>query len=119
MERLIWDALRELDMLDLQQEGIQRGAMVAMLHMLRSGRIVARDLTGWAHRHIGHDGDVDCQIFVDLDDMYDTHDYVFGYATYDESDFDRWTLEEANAFLDGRPSPRRSDAWPNHSGTQS
>lgn len=106
-EPLISEVLRELGMQHVMQEDIQRGAFVAMLHMFRSGRVNARDLARWAHSHIGHDGDADCQAFVDLDDMYDTLDY----ANYRKADLDRWTWDEATAFLDGQPSPRHTDIW--------
>lgn len=107
MEQLISDTLRELDMRALLEEDVKRGALVAMLHSLRSGRIEARELARWAHRHIGHEGDRDCQMFVELDDMYDTLDY----ANYSEADLARWALDEADAFLSGRPSPGHTDVW--------
>ena len=60
----------------------------------------------WAHTNIGHGRDARCEVFVDLDDMYGTVDY----SDYSTEDLDRWTAEEADAYLDARPSPvgRRS-----------
>jgi hypothetical protein len=101
LEPLIGDTLRELGMLDVLETSVQRGALAAMLHRLKDNRVSARDLTRWAHTHIGHDGDAECQVFVELDDVYDAvDDAVFG-----PEELDRWTREAADAFLEGRLPP--------------
>lgn len=107
MEQLILDTLRQLDMQALMEEDIKRGALVAMLHRLEAGQIEARELARWAHRHIGYQGDRACQVFVELDDMYDTLDV----GNYSEADLARWALDETDAFLSGRPSPGHTDVW--------
>lgn len=107
MEQLISDTLRQLGMQALMEEDLKRGALDAMLHRVQAGQIGARELARWAHRHIGHEGDRDCQMFVELDDMYDTLDY----ADYSEADLARWALDETDAFLNGRPSPGHTDVW--------
>lgn len=62
----------------------------------------------WAHRHIGHEGgDRDRQMFVELDDMYDTLDYT----NYNDADLARWALDETDAPLNGWTSPGHTDVW--------
>jgi len=94
-------------MQDVLAVNAQRGALAAVLHRFKRNEISARELARWAHTNIGHDGDAKYQVFVDLDDMYDT----VGYADYDTEDLDHWTAEEADAFLKGGPSPGRTTVW--------
>jgi hypothetical protein len=107
LERLIEDTLQELGMQDVLVVNAQRGALAAVLHRFKGNEFSARELARWAHTNIGHDGDARCQVFVDLDDKYDTVDY----SDYGTEDLDRWTTEEADAFLEGRPSPGRTTVW--------
>jgi len=67
---------------------------------LDSGRITPRELAAWAHEHIG-DGSVECQPFVNFDDMYDEAEYV-GFA---EAELDAIVRQEARALLAGAASP--------------
>jgi hypothetical protein len=106
---MIEETLVELEMSSVLTTSPQRGALTAMLRRFQDDEITARELARWAHTNIGHDGDPDCQAFVDLDDMYDTADY----AGRDFAELDRLIAEEAVAFLDGRPSPGRTNVWRN------
>lgn len=107
LERLIEDTLQELEMQDALAVNAQRGAFAAVLHRFERNEVSARELARWAHTNIGHDGDARCQVFVDLDDMYDT----VNYSDYATEDLDHWTAEEADAFLKGRPSAGRTTVW--------
>jgi hypothetical protein len=107
LERLIEDTLQELGMQDVLLVEAQRGAFAAALRRFKRNEFSARELAQWAHTNIGHDGDARCQVFVDLDDMYDTVEY----SDYGAEDLDSWTAEEADAFLDGRPSSGRTTVW--------
>ena len=104
LEPLIEDTLHELGIEDASAVDVQRGAMAAVLRRFKRNELSAREVVRWAHTTIGHEGDARCQVFVDLDDRYDTVDYA-GHST---DDLDRWTAEEADAFLEGRPSSGRS-----------
>lgn len=103
LEPLIEDTVRELGLTELLSISPQRAALTVMLRRLEANEVSASELVGWAHTHVGHDGDPDCQRFVDLYDAYGLADYT-GQSL---SELDRWTREEADAFLAGRPSPRR------------
>lgn len=103
LEPIIEDTVRELGLPELLSVSPQRAALTVMLRRFKAGQMSGRELVGWAHVHIGHDGDADCQQFVDLDDAYDIADYT-GHSL---SELDRWTHDEADAFLEGAPSPRR------------
>ena len=105
LEPMIDTTLNELGRGHVLAGEPQRGALTAMVRRFKDGTLEARDLAAWAHRYIGHDGDPSCQVFVDLDDMYDTADY----SDYDEASLDAWTSEEADAFLAGEPSPGRTE----------
>jgi hypothetical protein len=107
LDPMIETTLQELGLGHVLADGPQRGALTAMVRRFKAGRLSARELARWAHKFIGHDGDGSCQVFVDLDDMYDTADY----ADYDADALDRWTAEEADAFLAGDPSPGRTKVW--------
>ena len=107
LEPLIEDTVRELGLPELLSVSPQRAALTVMLRRFKANEVSGRELAGWAHTHVGHDGDADCQPFVDLDDAYDVADYT-GQSL---SELDRWTHDEADAFLAGRPSPRRRDTW--------
>lgn len=105
LEPMIEDAVRELGRGDLLDANRQRAALSAMLRRFRTGTTSARDLARWAHTHIGHDGEPECQIFVEVDDIWDQADYLDA----SEADLNAWLTREADAFLAGRPSP----GWPN------
>ncbi|MGW6197133.1 hypothetical protein ACWF0M_13385 [Kribbella sp. NPDC055110] len=107
LEGLIEDTLQELGMQEVLAVDAQRGALAAILRRFKGNELSAHDLARWAHTNIGHGGDARCQVFVDLDDMYDTADY----SDYGTDDLDRWAAEEAEAFLEGRPSPGRTTVW--------
>jgi hypothetical protein len=103
---LIEDALAELGMQDVLTANIQRAALAAMLRKRQGGLVTLREVARWAHRNIGHDGDADCQPFVDLDDMYDDAEY----SGRDLVELERWASDASDAFLVGRPAPAYS--WP-------
>lgn len=107
LARMIENTLKELGLEQVLTVGTQRGALSAMIRRFKNGELSARELARWAHTYIGHDGDESCQIFVDLDDMYDTADY----SDYGPEDLDRFTAEEADAFIERRPSPGRTAVW--------
>jgi hypothetical protein len=107
LEPMIESTLQELGLEDVLTVGPQRGALAAMIRRFKDGELSAREPARWAHTYMGHDGDDSCQVFVDLDDMYDTADY----SDYGAGDLDRWTAEEADAFLEGKPSPGRTEVW--------
>ena len=107
LEPMIESTLQELGLEEVLDVGPQRGALAAMIRRYKDGNLNARELVRWAHTYIGHEGDTSCQAFVDLDDMYDTVEY----ADYGVGDLDRWTAEEAHAFLTGRRSPGRTSVW--------
>lgn len=54
----------------------KEAAVRAMASEALHGRWVPRDLAAWAHRVIGHDGPTMAQPLVNLDDCYDTLEYV-------------------------------------------
>ncbi|PSL05930.1 hypothetical protein CLV30_10382 [Haloactinopolyspora alba] len=94
-------------MSDVVRASPRRAALTAMLRRLKSGDIAPRELTDWAYVYIGHDGEPDCLPFVYLDDVY-----VAAEDTgHDIEEVDGWTQEEADAFLDGRPSPGLGSGW--------
>lgn len=107
LEPLTLASLEELGNAQLLQTNIQREALRALSRRFRRGAISARDLAAWAHTHVGHDGPADCQPLVVLDDMYDEGEYL-GYAI---AELDRWTQLEAEALLDGLPSPGTTDRY--------
>lgn len=107
LEPLVEDTLAELGMLNVLSVNAQRGALAAMLRRFKRNEFSAREVVRWVHDHIGHDGDERCQVFVDLDDMYDTAVY----SDVDTEELERWMTDEANAFLEGRPSPGRTTVW--------
>ncbi len=108
LERLIESTLQELGLEQVLAISPQRGALATMIRRFKNGEFSARELARWAHAYIGHDGDESCQVFVDLDDLYDTADYSHHYGA---EDLDRFTAEEADAFIEGRPSPARTRLW--------
>ncbi len=107
LEPLIESTLQELGLEQILAVSPQRGALVAMIRRFKNGEFSARELARWAHTYIGHDGDESCQVFVDLDDLYDAADY----SDYGAEDLDGSTAEEADAFIEGRPSPARTSLW--------
>jgi hypothetical protein len=93
--------LEELGIPDLLAKAPERAALEVMVRRFQAGSVNAHSLVCWAHQNIGHYGGPECQPFVDLDDMYEVADYV----GYTEEELERWTAEEAEAFLAGQPSP--------------
>lgn len=96
LDPLISDALDELD-LPTRKESAQPAGMRAIARRYKGGEIEAKELTAWAHCFIGHDGDDRCQVFVELDDIFDVE--------FDPDVFDQWLRPEVDAFLNGLPSP--------------
>ena len=107
LEPLIFASLEELGRADLLQRNIQREALRTMSRRFARGAMSARELAAWAHTHVGHDGPEDCQPLVVLDDMYDEA----GYAGCDTAELDHWTQLEAEALLDGLPSPGTTERY--------
>ncbi|MEZ0581207.1 hypothetical protein [Nocardioides sp. MH1] len=101
LEPLISDALVELNMQEVLTADVQRAALGAMLRKVHAGQLEMRELAGWAHRFVGHDGDTACQAFVDLDDMYDDAEY----SGRDLVVLEQWAADAARAFLAGEPLP--------------
>jgi hypothetical protein len=104
LEPMIEDTLRELGLEEVLRGDGQRAALKAMLRRFKTGKVSARDLARWAHGHIGHQGDADCQVFVVLDDWWGE----LGSTNASEAELEAWTAREADAFLAGRPSPGRN-----------
>lgn len=104
---LIEGVTRELGIPEPQDDA-HASAVKAMARRTISGEVAPRDLAHWAHAKIGHEGDPTAQPFVDLDDIYDTSEYL-GYAPHEIDDM---TLREAQAIVDGVPSPRLAQPWP-------
>jgi len=103
IEPLVAATLDELGLSSLMTELPERGALKAMLRRFLDGRLSTRELSSWAHRVIGHDGPGDCRPFVLLDDVYDDWES----AGFDLDTLTTQATAEAQAFLDGLPSPRK------------
>lgn len=56
-------------------EAAQTAAVRAMAAEALLGRLSPRDLAGWAHRVVGHQGAAMAQPLVELDDRYDMAEY--------------------------------------------
>lgn len=54
----------------------KEAAVRAMASEALQGRWIPRELAAWAHRVIGHKGPAMAQPLVNLDDCYDTLDYI-------------------------------------------
>ena len=108
LQPLIEDTLDELGLHGVRASNVQHAALTAMLHRLEGGTVTERDLARWAHTHIGHDGDARCQVFVDLDDMYDVSESGILYSL---QDLDHWVRDETGAFLQGLPAVGRTRIW--------
>ena len=107
LEPLILKAVAELEVGDVLEGPPQLGALVVMARRHLEGNVSARDLASWAHTHIRHDGPLECEPLVVLDDMYDTVEY----SIYNEEELDRWTTAEASALVHGLPSPGVIGVW--------
>lgn len=57
-------------------EQAQCAAATAMARRVLRGELTCRRLASWAHRMIGHEGPVDLQRLVVLDDEYDMVEYM-------------------------------------------
>lgn len=108
MDPLVLRTVDELGLGGALESDLQLSAMSAMARRLRSGRVSPRQLSSWAHTHIGHEGAIECQPFVTFDDMYDEAEYV-GFA---ESELDEMVSMEVDALLSGNDSPGLSLTWP-------
>jgi hypothetical protein len=64
-------ALDELGIRDLLSASADRAGLEARLDLFLEGDLRLRDLSTWAHKVIGHQGEDDLQPFVALDDIYD------------------------------------------------
>ncbi|WP_258723440.1 hypothetical protein [Cellulomonas sp. NS3] len=96
---MIEQTLQELGLANVLTVSPDAGAMAVMARRFERGELSARDLCDWAHRSIGHDGDGSCQVFVELDDVFDTVEY---YDDEDEESLERRTVEAVHAFLNAR-----------------
>lgn len=96
LEPLITETVAELGLL-WRKETSQSAAMRAMVRRYDRGLISAHELTHWAHEFIGHEGDERCQVFVELDDIFDVE--------LEHDALDLQLRPEVDAFLAGRPSP--------------
>ena len=96
LEPIISGTLSELR-LPVRDESEQSAAMRAMARRYTRGDVGAKDLTDWAHKFIGHDGDDRCQAFVELDDIFDVE--------VQHEALDQQLRPEVEAFLRGLPSP--------------
>ena len=74
----------------------QVGAARAMSRLVLNGLLSPRELVRWAHVHIGHGGANSVQALVDLDDAYDTAEYV----SKKPADLDHDVRTEARRLLD-------------------
>ena len=73
----------------------QVGAARAMSRLVIGGELSPRELARWAHVRIGHSGASEVQALVELDDAYDTAEYI----NRQPADLDREILAEARRLL--------------------
>lgn len=99
LDPLIRATIDELGLVAVRDLTLQKAALLAMLRRLRAGRVSPREVAAWAHQCIGHDGDEECQPFVDFDDVYDTEEHL----NIDEPAIDHMLREEAAALLSEAP----------------
>ncbi|WP_019136017.1 hypothetical protein [Cellulomonas massiliensis] len=79
--------------------GAEVAAMAVMARRFLTGTLDRRSLLLWAAEHIGEEGDVSCDGFVELAELEG------GDQEASEAQRDEWAREEAEAFLAGAPSP--------------
>lgn len=102
VEPAVIAALDELEIGDLLDTSADRAGLEARLELFLDGKLTLRELSTWAHRAIGHDGEDDLQPFVQLDDIYDDWEY----SGQDLAYLDLVTRYAALDFLVGRPVSR-------------
>lgn len=73
----------------------QIGAARAMSRLVMDGQLRPRELVRWAHVHIGHGGASAVQPLVELDDAYDTVEYI----DKQPADLDQDVVAEAQRLL--------------------
>lgn len=95
-------ALDELGIGDLLSASADRAGLEARLELFLEGDLTLRDLSSWAHKVIGHQGEDDLQPFVALDDIYDDWEN----SGLDLPYLDLVTRKAARDFLAGRPVTR-------------
>lgn len=78
----------------------QTAAARAVCGLVIDGRLSARELARWAHVHIGHSGARDMQTLVELDDAYDTVEYV--HVGKERADLDKDVVAEARRLASAR-----------------
>lgn len=109
VEPLVRAVLEEQDLDVLNVGSPERAAITLLLRRLLADEVSTHDVVCWAHKHIGHAGEDDLQVFVELDDMFDLHEHAGAFRAID---LDHWIREEAQAFVDGKPSPgNAARAW--------
>ena len=89
----------EFGISDRRQDSPSR-AVGAMLRRFLGGAMSGKQFTTWAHDYIGHSGDHSCQVFVELDDIFD--------ASFDAAELDRRLRLHAADFLKALESSTRS-----------
>lgn len=98
VEPVVADILEQLDARQLLEPSRERAGLEARLVKFLDGDLALRELSGWAHTVIGHDGDADCHPFVNLDDIYDDWEN----AGHDLGFLEEVTRRAANTFLAGQ-----------------
>ena len=76
MAALVQAAREELRMSRLDPDATEIRAAQTQLRRWRRGLLTDRELSGWAHRAIGHEGSAALQELVVIDDVLDELDYV-------------------------------------------
>jgi hypothetical protein len=102
IEPVLQRTLGEHDLDDLLDADPGRAGLTARLSLLLDGALTLRELSSWAHRTIGHDGDGGLQPFVLLDDIYDDWESSGQDLVY----LDRVARMAAHDFLADRPVTR-------------
>lgn len=98
VEPVVSATLEQLGIEDLLRPGAERAGLEARLELYLAGDLTLPELSAWAHRAIGHDGEDDLQPFVYLDDIHDAWEY----AGHDLHHLDVVTRRAARDFLAGR-----------------
>ena len=73
----------------------QEAAVRLFASRVLAGTLAPRELTGWAHSVIGHDGLEVAERFVELDDVYD----MLEYAAMTEQEVDGEVVDEARRII--------------------
>jgi len=110
VEPLIQATLEELGLTRLLAGSAQRASLEVMLRRFLAAKVSVRVLGQWAHGRIGHDGDRDCQPFVELDDILDEYE-MCGRELEDLEDAVR---KAARQFLAGEDVTALDERWPDY-----